>query len=57
MLEEPIIDFNSGYVTRSINNFPKQGSKRPWKVFQNYFLDILNFRYSSLKDGNLEFKK
>ncbi len=25
--EEPMIDFNSGYVLRSIDEFPKQGSK------------------------------
>ena len=54
--EEPLLDFNSGYITRSLHKFPKQGSKRPWKVFQNYLLDIFNFRYSSLEDDALEFK-
>lgn len=54
--EEPIIDFNSSYVVRELDHLPKQGSKRPWKVFQNYILDVLNFRYSKLKDGVLEFK-
>ncbi len=53
--DEPFVDFNSGYVLRSIDDLPKQGSKRPWKVYQNYILDIFNFRYSSLKDGALEF--
>lgn len=55
-VEEPLLDFNSGYVMRDIDNLPKQGNKRPWKVFQNYFLDVLNFRYSTLRDGVLEFK-
>ena len=54
--ERPLIDFSSGYVTRDLNNLPKQGAKRPWRVFQNYVLDVLNFRYSKLKDGVLEFK-
>ena len=53
--EEPLLDFNSGYVLRSIKELPKQGSKRPWKVYQNYILDIFNFRHSKLQDGVLEF--
>ncbi|MCR9287910.1 MAG: NAD(P)/FAD-dependent oxidoreductase [Bacteroidetes bacterium] len=54
--EEPIIDFNSGYVLRELDKLPKQGTKRPWKVFQNYLLDVFNFRFSKLEDGFLEFK-
>ena len=54
--EIPLLDFNSGYVLRAESNLPKQGSKRPWRVFQNYIFDVLNFRYSKLKDGVLEFK-
>lgn len=53
---EPLMDFNSGYVLRAVKALPKQGSKRPWKLHQNYPLDILNFKYSSLKDGALEFR-
>ena len=30
--EQPIIDFSSGYVQRSIDKFPKQGSKAPWRL-------------------------
>ncbi|MEE9373550.1 MAG: NAD(P)/FAD-dependent oxidoreductase [Saprospiraceae bacterium] len=53
---EPLLDFNSGYVLRAIDNLPKQGSKKPWKLFQNYFLDLISYRYSSLKDDALEYK-
>ena len=52
---EPWLDFSSGYVTRSINKFPRQGDKAPWKVHQNYALDIVNLRYSAMDDGVLEF--
>src|SRR5207237_5440602 len=31
--EEPWIDFTSGYVQRAIAKMPKQGSKRPWKLY------------------------
>jgi len=54
--EEPLLDFNSGYVLRAIDQLPKQGSKKPWKLFQNYFLDLISYRFSSLKDKALEYK-
>ncbi len=53
--ELPFIDFSSGYVLRSIDKFPKQGSKAPWKLHQNYPLDILNLRFGSVEDGVMEF--
>ncbi|HEY5193159.1 MAG TPA: NAD(P)/FAD-dependent oxidoreductase [Solirubrobacteraceae bacterium] len=53
--ERPFIDFSSGYVLRSIDQFPKQGSKAPWKLHQNYPLDILNLRFGSVSDGVMEF--
>lgn len=54
--DEPIIDFNSGYVLRALHEAPKQGSVKPWKLHQNYPLDIINFKYSSLNSKELEFK-
>ena len=39
--ELPSLDFSSGYVQRSIAKMPKQGSKRPWRLYQNYALDIV----------------
>ena len=35
--------------------FPKQGSKAPWKLHQNYALDLMSLRYAKLEDGVLEF--
>ncbi|MBI1238323.1 MAG: FAD-containing monooxygenase EthA [Alphaproteobacteria bacterium] len=55
--EEPWIDFSSGYVQRSLAKFPKQGSKKPWKLHQNYALDILALRYGTIDDGVLEFTR
>jgi monooxygenase len=37
--ERPLLDLASGYVQRSIAEFPRQGDRRPWKVRQNYLLD------------------
>jgi hypothetical protein len=36
--ETPWLDFSSGYVQRTIDRFPKQGSKAPWKLHQNYYI-------------------
>jgi monooxygenase len=53
--QEPFIDFTSGYVLRAIDKFPKQGSKAPWRLYQNYALDIVALRYGSIEDGALVF--
>lgn len=39
LIEMPLLDLSSGYVQRSIGDFPRQGHRRPWKVRQNYILD------------------
>jgi len=54
--EEPLIDFSSSYVKRSIDAFPRQGSRAPWRLYQNYALDRRMLRRSALDDGTLEFR-
>ncbi len=53
---EPLLDFDAGYIKRAADILPKQGSKAPWKVYQNYFRDSLSLKYSRLHDGHLEFR-
>jgi cation diffusion facilitator CzcD-associated flavoprotein CzcO len=48
---QPFLDFSSGYVTRAMAKFPKQGSKTPWRVHQNYARDLMALRYGSVDDG------
>jgi cation diffusion facilitator CzcD-associated flavoprotein CzcO len=48
-------NFTSGYVQRSLAGWPKQGSKPPWRVYQNYIRDILTLKWASFNDGILEF--
>ncbi|KQW22170.1 FAD-containing monooxygenase EthA [Afipia sp. Root123D2] len=55
--EVPWLDFSSGYVRRSLDKFPKQGSKAPWKLHQNYALDIMSLKYGSLDDGAMEYSR
>ncbi len=52
---DPILDFTSGYVVRALDRLPKQGPGRPWRLHQNYALDLLDFRFSRLADGALQF--
>jgi monooxygenase len=53
--EQPLLDFTSGYVLRSLDHFPKQGSREPWKLRQNYVLDIRTIRRGAIDDGAMRF--
>jgi monooxygenase len=53
----PWVDFSSGYIKRAIDSFPKQGARRPWRLNQNYALDLLNLRYGSVQDRAIVFSK
>ena len=57
MAREPLNDFTSGYFARAQARMPKQGSREPWRVHQNYVKDLLNFRFGGLKDGVMEFDR
>jgi monooxygenase len=45
----PFLDFTSGYIQRSAEQLPRQGHRRPWRLHQNYALDVLNLRYGSVR--------
>ncbi len=53
----PLLNLSSGYVLRALDRFPRQGSKLPWRLYQNYFFDMLMIRFGSIKDKALEFKQ
>ncbi|AYV44841.1 FAD-containing monooxygenase EthA [Caulobacter flavus] len=55
MAAAPWLDFSSGYVQRAMDKFPKQGTKAPWKVHQNYALDLAALRLGKLDDGVMRF--
>lgn len=56
LTEEPAIDFTSGYVLRALHTLPRQGSKTPWRVHQNYVKDLSMLRFGRVDDGTMEFK-
>jgi monooxygenase len=46
----PLIDLQAGYVTRSVDQLPRQGPKAPWRLHQNYLRDVRMMRHGSLTD-------
>ena len=55
--EVPFLDFSSGYVQRALDILPKQGSKKPWKLYQNYALDMASLKLAPVEDKVIEFAK
>lgn len=51
---EPFISFTSGYIRRSVDRLPRQGNRKPWRLNQNYTLDLLALRYGSI-DSDMVF--
>jgi cation diffusion facilitator CzcD-associated flavoprotein CzcO len=54
---EPLLSFSSGYVRRANAILPKQGPKAPWRVYQNYLLDMMALKFGPIEDGVLEFSR
>lgn len=52
----PLLDFDAGYVKRAAEVLPKQGSKAPWRVHQNYIIDMLTLRFIPMNDKALEYR-
>jgi cation diffusion facilitator CzcD-associated flavoprotein CzcO len=52
---QPFVDFSSGYFQRALHRFPSQGSRRPWRLHQNYVKDILMLRFGALEDEAMVF--
>jgi len=48
---------NSGYIRRAIDQLPKQGNKRPWKIVQDYVRDVPILRYAPIEDEALRFSR
>lgn len=51
----PFIDMQSGYIQRALDRVPKQGSRLPWRLYQNYAKDMAMFRFGKIDDGVMEF--
>lgn len=55
--ECPFMEFTPGYVLRVIDELPKQGSRKPWRLNQDYLRDIHLIRRGKIDDEGLRFAK
>jgi cation diffusion facilitator CzcD-associated flavoprotein CzcO len=55
--ERPLFDFQPGYVLRSIDEFPRSGSRAPWRLRMSYPHDLFTLRYGRIDDGILRFSR
>ena len=55
-VDPDFLPIKSGYILRSLDKLPKVGNKMPWKLYQNYPLDLTLLRYGKLPDDVLEFR-
>jgi monooxygenase len=50
----PLLGLSSGYIQRSADRFPKQGSKAPWRVHQSYLRDYRAIKLHGVDDDAME---
>ncbi|NUF32040.1 NAD(P)/FAD-dependent oxidoreductase, partial [Acinetobacter oleivorans] len=57
MKRVPFVDLNSGYIQRSIAQFPKAGAEGPWTLFQDYEFDLERLDKGPVFDKELQFSQ
>ena len=53
----PFADLSSGYIMRAISEFPRQGSKDPWRREQHYVRNLRAMRRAPADDPALEYSR
>jgi cation diffusion facilitator CzcD-associated flavoprotein CzcO len=53
----PLLDLTSGYIARVADEMPKQGSRAPWYLRQNYLLDLLTTQLGRVENPSLSFSR
>jgi cation diffusion facilitator CzcD-associated flavoprotein CzcO len=56
MAARPVVDLQAGYILRAAAELPVQGTRPPWRLYQNYLLDNLMLRYGGIEDEVLEMR-
>jgi cation diffusion facilitator CzcD-associated flavoprotein CzcO len=55
MQTRPLLDFAAGYVQRSLDKLPKNGSRAPWQLGMNYVQDLITLRHGRIADASMRF--
>jgi hypothetical protein len=42
-------------MQRTLAKMPRRGSRRPWRLYQNYALDIILLRFGKIDDGVMQY--
>ena len=56
METRPLLDFDAGYIQRSIHMLPRQGDRNPWKMSMQYHADVALLRDGPVIHPNLKFE-
>ncbi len=55
VVAQPLLPLSAGYVLRSADRFPKQGSAYPWQVHQSYLSDFIAMKLRRIDDPAMVF--
>ena len=55
--DEPLMNLTSGYVRRAADLLPRQGTRRPWRMRNNYLTDLPVMRLGRIDDGSMRFAR
>jgi monooxygenase len=53
----PMLDFQAGYVLRSVDDLPRSGTSAPWRVGMSYPKDVVALRHGRVDDGVMRFSR
>ena len=56
MATQPLLNFGAGYIQRSLDKLPRQGTRYPWSMSFNYAEDVKIFRKGRVDDPALKFE-
>jgi monooxygenase len=57
VIDEPLMKLTSGYVQRAAAVLPRQGVRRPWRMRNNYLIDLPAMRLGRIDDGHVRFAR
>jgi hypothetical protein len=57
MRARPFTDNGSGYIRRSLDQLPRQGSRPPWRISPTYGADVKLLRRGHVDDPELRFER
>ena len=53
----PLLDLQAGYVRRGLHLMPRTGARAPWRLRQNYLVDLVALRFWPLGGRGLAFTR